>query len=163
MDMQIREATPTDFDRIGTLTATAYVDGAGLSPDDSYLVHLRDAAGRAAVADLLVATDGGEAVLGTVTYVTAASAMREIARPGEAEFRMLAVDAAARGRGVGEALVRACVDRARGAGLERIVLSVIASNATPQRLYRRLGFTRLPDRDWYPIPEALLHAYGLDL
>jgi hypothetical protein len=31
------------------------------------------------------------------------------------------------------------------------------------RLYERLGFTRLPDRDWEPVPQVLLLAYSLSL
>jgi hypothetical protein len=31
------------------------------------------------------------------------------------------------------------------------------------RLYERLGFTRLPGRDWSPVPGVDLLVYGLDL
>jgi hypothetical protein len=31
------------------------------------------------------------------------------------------------------------------------------------RLYERLGFTRLPDRDWTPVPGVDLRVYALDL
>jgi hypothetical protein len=31
------------------------------------------------------------------------------------------------------------------------------------RLYERLGFTRLPERDWSPLPGVHLMAYGLEL
>src|SRR6476619_4304467 len=46
----------------------------------------------------------------------------EVSRPGEAEFRMLAVAPGAQRRGAGEALVRACVGRARALGAEALVL-----------------------------------------
>ena len=58
-------------------------------------------------------------MLGSVTFVLPGTAYAEMAGPGEAEFRMLAVDPAAQGRGVGEALVRACLERATDAGLRR--------------------------------------------
>lgn len=163
MDFTIRAARPEEYEEAGAIAAQAYVDGAGLAPDDGYLPRLRDAADRAAHAELLVAADAAGALLGTVTFAAPGTPYTEIAGPGEGEFRMLAVTAGARGRGVGEALVRACLDRARALGLDRLVLSVIAANQGPQRLYRRVGFRPLPDRDWEPIPGAVLHVYGLEL
>jgi ribosomal protein S18 acetylase RimI-like enzyme len=60
----------------------------------------------------------------------------------------------ARGRGAGEALVRACVDRARAVeGCVRVVLSTQRTMRPAHRLYERLGFVRSPDRDWNPLPE----------
>ena len=29
-----------------------------------------------------------------------------------------------------------------------------------QHLYAETGFTRLPDRDWFPVPGLILLAYG---
>jgi hypothetical protein len=34
---------------------------------------------------------------------------------------------------------------------------------TAHRIYERLGFTRLPERDWAPIPGLDLYAFALDL
>jgi ribosomal protein S18 acetylase RimI-like enzyme len=45
-----------------------------------------------------------------------------------------------RGRGIGERLLRASIDAARGAGFERIELSVYARNARAVALYRKVGF-----------------------
>ncbi|MCZ9344350.1 GNAT family N-acetyltransferase, partial [Streptomyces sp. TRM76130] len=59
------------------------------------------------------------------------------------------------GRGVGEALVRACVDRARGVdGCARLILSTQETMHAAHRLYERLGFVRTPERDWCPLPET---------
>jgi ribosomal protein S18 acetylase RimI-like enzyme len=80
--------------------------------------------------------------------------MADIALPGEAEIRMLAVAHEARGQGAGEALVRACVDRARATdGCVRVVLSTQRTMHAAHRIYERLGFVRVPERDWNPIPE----------
>lgn len=46
-----------------------------------------------------------------------------------------------RGRGVGDALVAACVAWSRERGLRRIRLEVLTSNAAATRLYLRHGFT----------------------
>ncbi len=50
------------------------------------------------------------------------------------------VDEAARGRGVGERLVREAVAALERLGAPRVVLSTMVSNETAQRLFRRCGF-----------------------
>ena len=45
-----------------------------------------------------------------------------------------------RGRGVGERLIRASIDAARAAGLERNELTVTARNVRAAALYRKVGF-----------------------
>jgi ribosomal protein S18 acetylase RimI-like enzyme len=155
MDIVIRPVEPGEYEPLGDITAQAYLrDGLlDFGESDAYLGELRDVAGRAAAAEVLVATEGG-ALLGGVTFVPSGGPMADIARPGEAEIRMLAVAHDARGRGAGEALVRACVDRARAtSGCVRIVLSTQRSMHGAHRIYERLGFTRTPERDWNPLPE----------
>lgn len=46
----------------------------------------------------------------------------------------------ARGRGVGEALVRGAVERARAEGAAKVTLRVLGTNPTARRLYERCGF-----------------------
>ena len=89
--------------------------------------------------------------------------LREIATAEEAEFRMLAVDPAAGGRGIGTLLVRECAQRARAAGLVRLVCSTQPRMTAAHALYRRLGFVRDQARDWKPIPEVDLVALVLEL
>lgn len=59
---------------------------------------------------------------------------------GAVELKRLIVAAAARGRGVGSALVRGAEAEARGLGAGRIVLEVGIGNAQARALYRRAGF-----------------------
>jgi ribosomal protein S18 acetylase RimI-like enzyme len=104
------------------------------------------------------------AVLGSVTYVPGPdNRLAELARATEAEFRMLGVAPEAQGRGVGDALVRACIDRARAAGRTGIAISTSTRMRAAHRLYERLGFCRAPDRDWSPVPGVHLLAYVLEL
>ncbi|ARQ72199.1 GNAT family N-acetyltransferase [Streptomyces marincola] len=172
-DITVRAAAPAELDAAGALVADTYLaDGLlDLGPDDPYLADLRDARTRAAHAEVLVATEptgeetprGPHGLLGCVTFVGAGGPFAEVAGPGEAEFRMLAVTRAARGRGVGEALVRACLLRARRAGARRVVISSQSRMHTAHRLYGRLGFVRAPERDWEPLPGLRLHAFALEL
>lgn len=142
---------------------------AGMSAPDQagYAAHLRNAAARDLEAELWVAVTADEAhsedLLGTVTVCPDGSPWREIARGDEYEFRMLAVAPTAQGRGVGEALVRHVLDRAREAGSSRVVLSTLAEMSAAHRLYERLGFRRAPERDWSPREGIDLVAYLLDL
>ncbi|MFH8755404.1 GNAT family N-acetyltransferase [Streptomyces atroolivaceus] len=166
MDVSIRQARPAEFEELGELTAQAYLgDGLlDLGADDPYLEQLRAVGRRAAEADVLVALDADGRLLGGVTYVAPGSPWADIAGEDEAEFRMLAVSPEARGRGAGEALVRACVDRARAAGgLSGLVLSTQRSMPGAHRLYRRLGFVRTPERDWCPLPDLPLLTFRLEL
>ncbi|MBT2439052.1 GNAT family N-acetyltransferase [Streptomyces sp. ISL-36] len=167
MDFIIRAIRPEEYEALGELTARAYLDDGFLDfgEDDGYLHLLRDVARRDAEAEVLVAVDGAGTVLGGVTLAVTGGEWADIARDGEAEFRMLAVAKDARGRGVGEALVRACVERARATeGCRRLVLSTQPGMASAHRLYERFGFVRTPARDWKPIPDMdPLITYGLEL
>ncbi|MPY50219.1 GNAT family N-acetyltransferase [Streptomyces acidicola] len=168
MDITIRQARLDEYDALGEITAQAYL-GDGLldyGESDPYLPELRDVAKRAAAAEVLVAVEDGR-LLGGVTFVPAGGPMADIARSGEAEIRTLAVATEARGRGIGESLVRICVDHARATpGCVGVVLSTQRSMHTAHRIYERLGFTRTPDRDWNPVPhldDITLLTYELTL
>ena len=94
------------------------------------------------------------AVLGSVTYSLAGQPYAEVSRPGEAEFRMLGRGPAGPRPWVGEALVRACVDRARRDEATAVAICTMPEMASAQGIYARLGFTRDPERDWQPIPRS---------
>jgi ribosomal protein S18 acetylase RimI-like enzyme len=133
-----------------------------VADDHHYVEVLRDAATRAAQAELLVAADDGD-LLGTVTFVPDGGPLGEIAAPHEAEFRMLAVDPAAQGRGVGTALMRHVLDASRRAGKAEIVCSSLAEMRSAHRIYERLGFRRVPERDWSPVPGVDLIAFAAQI
>jgi ribosomal protein S18 acetylase RimI-like enzyme len=160
----LRRAQPEEYAAVGELTLTAYVADGFLDNDDDYAAELRAAAHRATEAELVVAVDPVQReLLGTVTFCLNGSHYAEISLPGEAEFRMLAVAPDARGRGIGNDLARWCVDRAREQGCTAVVLSSLDRMHAAHRLYERMGFQRLPERDWFPSPEITLVAYRLDL
>ncbi len=156
----VRPARHDELTAVGELTVQSYVADGRMDRADPYAAQLRDAAGRARDAELLVATDDADRLLGTVTVCEPGSRLSEVSRPGELEFRMLAVAPAARGRGIGELLTRAVLDRAAQNGVRQVVLCSSDWMHTAHRLYTRLGFIRLPERDWQPVPGLQLVAFG---
>ena len=162
----IREARPGELAAAGDVVVRAYrALGGGGDAHEAYLEHVRDAAGRARHCPVLVAVDEGTGeVLGSVTYVPGqGNAFAELAGEGEGEFRMLGGAPDAQGRGVGAALVRACIARARADGRRGIVISTTPVMHAAHRLYEHLGFRRAPERDWVPVPGVELWAYVLTL
>ncbi|WP_086846625.1 GNAT family N-acetyltransferase [Amycolatopsis kentuckyensis] len=162
-DVEIRPPRAEEYAAAGEVTVQAYEADGHLADDVGYDATLRDVARRAEAAEVLVAVDGAGLVVGTVTVVHPGSEYAEISRPGELEFRMLAVAPSARGRGIGEALIKAVFDRARALGLRKVVLSSLDRMHSAHRLYERLGFTRLAERDWRPYPHITLIAYQIDV
>lgn len=154
---------PEEYEALGVLIVAAYeaVEPGGVV---SYAHELRDVTGRVDTTEVLVASDGDGVVLGGVTYVPGPdSPWAEYLDPGAAGIRMLAVAARAQGRGVGAALVQACIDRARAAGKAQIVLHTTDWMTTAHRLYQRAGFERDTSIDWEPEPGFWLRGYRLRL
>lgn len=147
-----------ELDRLASLVADTYVQGGFIDHDSPYLSQLRDTAARWREADLIVARRGGVAV-GTVTFCGPGTPWSEISQPGEAEFRMLAVEPASQGRGIGRRLVAECLDRTARAGATATVISTVPTMTAAQRMYERMGFVRTPDRDWAPRPGVDLITY----
>jgi ribosomal protein S18 acetylase RimI-like enzyme len=157
----VEPARPEDYDRIAELTVGVYVDGRLAS--EGYTPQLADVAGRASRSELLVVRDGQGRVVGSVALVLSGDFGEVTASDDEAAFRMLVVDPAAQGQGAGQLLVSACLDRARAAGKRRMVISTDPRMTTAHRLYERVGFRRLPERDWSPMPGTDLLVYSLEL
>lgn len=162
--MELRRADAGDhaeMAELADLMVAAYVEFMR-GPHDPYLESLRDVARRDREAQVWVATDR-EAIVGCVTWCPPGSAWREISTPAQGEFRMLAVSPAARGRGVGEALVRYCEALSLATGATEMVLSSLDAMTDAHRLYARLGYHRVPELDWDPNPTVHLIAYRKDL
>jgi GNAT superfamily N-acetyltransferase len=159
--VEIRLARPDELAEVGRQTAEVYVGDGFMSATDDYVPQLVDAVRRAEQAELWVAVDEAGRVLGSVTFCPVGSSYREIGGEDEGEFRMLAVADAARGQGVGRALVQHCLDRSRDLGYVGVRMSTMDKMTSAHRVYERLGFTRSPDDDWSPSPGVLLLAYAL--
>jgi ribosomal protein S18 acetylase RimI-like enzyme len=165
--VEVRLVRDDEHEAVGALARQAYAGDFVLSPD--YLAEIESVAGRAGEHEVWVAADAATgALLGTVSTPRAGRRMSAVAQhDDELDFRFLGVSAGARGRGVGEVLVRHVMELAARRGIRRVVLNTGPEMRSAQRLYERLGFARLPEREHVvELPSGrsfLMMAYGRDV
>ena len=155
----IREATAGDQAAIRDVTLAAYEEyAAGMPPPlwRGYRQNILATLAGPAPALQLVAEDGG-GVTGTVLLYPAGDE-----RPWP-EVRLLAVAPAARGRGVGGALMRECIARTRSRGREVLSLHTTDLMRVAMAMYERMGFVRAPEIDFTPAPGIVIKGFRLDL
>jgi ribosomal protein S18 acetylase RimI-like enzyme len=113
-------------------------------------------------AERIVAEQEGALIGSVMLYPPAADAYGD-GRAGARwpELRLLAVAPAARGRGVGTALVRECVRRAESMGASALGLHTSESLRAAIRMYERMGFVRDPEQDFQPEGAELVMGYRL--
>jgi GNAT superfamily N-acetyltransferase len=171
-NISIRLGGSADFERARAVLRAAYTEYEVSFPAENwvpYLADILDLEGRAGESELLVAERDG-AVVGCVSYFPPGGkasyptdAVSE-AWPSEwAAFRLLAVDPAARGSGVGRDLTVACIDRARAQKAAALGLHTTAPMSIARAMYERMGFERVPRYDFRPGPTVLVEAYRLRL
>lgn len=130
------EATPELLEALKSLLPQ-------LNPE---LPPLTDARLKKAIADpattVLIVRDG-DAISGTATVLVYSTPAHRKAR-----IEDVVIDESARGKGVGEALVRRCIEVAREKGAEIVELQSARWREVANRLYPRLGF-ELRDSNLY--------------
>jgi ribosomal protein S18 acetylase RimI-like enzyme len=102
-------------------------------------------------------------VAGAVTYVPGPGPYATFEDDQEAGMRMLAVAPEWRRRGVGRALVEACIARARSEGRTRLSLHTMPTMTAAHELYQTLGFRRAPENDRWVSADVPILGYALDL
>ena len=140
----VRQMQREEMPLVAGLTLLAYAEFSAQLPPGAwaqYQADLLDVGSRVDAGTILVAEVDG-LVVGAVCYMPSAGSVAGVPR-GYAFIRTLAVPPSARHRGVGRALTKACVDRAReearpGIGLQTSDLMVAARS-----LYRELGFSEV--------------------
>src|SRR5258707_3114955 len=161
----MRDARAEDQAAIREVTLAAYQEYAAVMPPgaweryrDSFLETLADVK----PAGQIVAEQGGT-IVGTVLLYPAGMA---VTPPGGATFtlpspgiRLLAVAPAARGQGIGAALVRECMRRARQAGAGAVTLHTTDMMQVAMGLYERMGFVRTTELDFEPLPGFKIKGY----
>lgn len=158
--IEIRDAFPEEYETVGEVTVVGY--GADHSLPE-YAAVLRNVVKRAETCDILVATLDG-VIVGAAAYPHKGGPYEDIAHAAhEGEFRMLAVIPEGRGHGIGEKLSVECIRRAKVQGRTVVVISVVRDNGPAERIYERLGFVRVPARDWVAPDGMQLQCWELDL
>ncbi|WP_400999749.1 GNAT family N-acetyltransferase [Agromyces sp. GXQ0307] len=163
----LRRMRDDEAPRVGRLVRDAYAGDYELT--EAYLDEIEAVGDRAREHEVWVAADASSGEpLGTVTVPRPGRRMSAVARyEDELDFRFLGVAAAARGRGVGEAMVRHILALAASRGIRRVVLNTGEQMGSARRLYERMGFARLEDREFtFERPDGTpvhILAYGLDV
>jgi ribosomal protein S18 acetylase RimI-like enzyme len=165
-DVHVRLVRSDEVEAVVELVVRAYTSDFELN--DAYRSDIAAVAERARDHQVWVATDASTgALLGTASTPVAGGVISPLARPGELDFRFLGVAAEARRRGVGEVLVEHVLRLARIRGLDRVVLNTGPDMVSAQRLYERLGFERLYEREYtFERPDGssfVMMAYGRDV
>lgn len=167
--LAIRDARPADVPAIESVTLAAYQQYAAQLPPpywEAYRANIMGTLADVTPAAQLVAEDG-DRIMGAVLLYPAGTAFpgREGATAivGWPEVRLLAVDPGARGQGVGEALMQACIRRARAAGAGALTLHTTPMMEVAMRLYARLGFVHEPELDFEPAPGLTVRGFRLTL
>ena len=161
----VRPAVAADYGAIARITRDSYL-AAGYfdSADHPYMKQIQDVARRAAKATIWVAERDGQ-VVGSVTLAVAGEPYADIALDDELEFRMLVVDPAVQRSGAGQAMVEAIIEHARSLdGIRAVALTTGGTWESAHGLYRKTGFQRVPERDWFvPGTDIKLLVYRLDV
>ena len=164
-DVRVRLMRPDESGAVAALVEAAYAGDFELS--DGYRAEIVAVAERARAHQVWVATDAASGMLlGTASTPRGGHAISPLAREGELDFRFLGVASGARRRGIGRLLVEHVLLLARLRGLARVVLNTGPDMVAAQRVYERLGFERLHEREYtFERPDGssfLMMAYGRD-
>ena len=166
--VHIRDARPSDRSAIEAVTLAAYQQYAALMPAywKGYRQNILATLAATQSAEQIVA-ERAAIIVGTVLLYPRGVA---IDIPAGApvpltsrEVRLLAVEPAARGQGIGAALMHECSRRAHASGARVLTLHTADIMHAATRLYERLGFQRVVELDFQPVPGATLKGYRLSL
>jgi ribosomal protein S18 acetylase RimI-like enzyme len=128
-EFEVRPGRADDGRAMAELFAVVAHERDGIATEPPVDVEQRSVQFAASAAGSIVAV-AGDRIIGTLHV--------EVSRFGFGELGML-VDRGWRGRGVGSALLRAAVDRARGQGLHKLCLEVFPHNTAAIAMYRKAG------------------------
>lgn len=135
--MEIRAYTEADLPAMAEIWNSVVEDGVAF-PQTNCLTSSEAAEFFAAQSFSGVAEEDGQ-ILGL--YILHPN---NVGRCGHICNASYAVASRARGRGLGEALVRHCLDKAKELGFGILQFNAVVSSNTPAlNLYRKLGFTQL--------------------
>lgn len=140
MTFAIRPITPGDDAAVAAVIRAVMpefgADGPGFAIHDPEVSHMSEAYTRPGAAYFVVEAEGR--ILGG-----GGIAPLDGGREDTCELRKMYFLPELRGQGVGAALLRHCLEAARGLGFRRCYLETLTGMDAAQALYRKLGFTPL--------------------
>ncbi len=139
MPLSIRPLTPADDPHVAQIMRTVMpafgADGPGFAIHDWEVDHMSEAYARPRSAYFVVVDDAGN-VLGGGGVAPLEGGPTEVC-----ELKKMYFLPEARGQGVGEQLLRRCLDAARAHGFAQCYLETLERMTAARKLYERLGFT----------------------
>ncbi len=163
-ELHIRDARAADDDAVRDVTLAAYQEYAAIMQVhwESYRRSILATLADVHPAEQIVAEKDGTLV-GTVLLFPAGTTLTApdgasvtLAWP---EIRLLAVAPAARGHGIGPALIRECLHRACQSGAAAVTLHTTEMMRVAMQMYERMGFVRALELDFHPVPEITIKGY----
>lgn len=166
-DLIIRDAQESEHGTIRDITLVAYEEFAAVLPAplwEGYRRQVLVSLDGDGPVERIVAEWNGTIVGSVLLYPATANVYgKTTTSVGRPEVRLLAVLPAARGQGVGAALMAECVQRARRAGATVLGLHTTDIMQTAMRMYERMGFVRAPELDFRPVEAFHVKGYLLSL
>jgi len=132
LGLHIEPAQPRDADAVAKLHAASFYRGWPRQDIEAYLLD--------SDTPTLVACDARRRIAGFAM-------LRMLG--DDVELMTIAVDRKVQGKGVGEALLKACFADLMTTPARRMVLEVAADNPAANRLYAKLGFSKIGERKGY--------------
>jgi GNAT superfamily N-acetyltransferase len=153
----IRNAQPGEFAEIGKLMISVYSQLEGFPKEREQPAYYQMLANIGALTnkpgtELLTAISSDDKIIGGVVffgdmqyYGSGGSAPKE---KNAAGFRLLAVDPAVRGQGIGRKLTRECIRKAKDKGVSQVIIHSTKAMQTAWKMYESMGFKRSEDLDF---------------
>ncbi len=153
----IRDARPDEFQEIGELMVKVYSQLEGFPKPNEQPNYYKMLANIGSLTEnpvtrLLVAVapegkiEGGVVYIGDMQYYgSGGTATQEKNASG---FRLLAVDTASRGNGIGKLLINECIRLAKAEQQEQLIIHSTKAMQTAWGMYERMGFKRSEDLDF---------------
>jgi predicted N-acetyltransferase YhbS len=164
IELHMRDARADDREAIRDVTLSAYQAYAALMQAhwEGYRQGILATLAHVKPAEQIVA-EQDDTIVGTVLLFPAGIVLTtpngtSVTLTGP-EVRLLAVAPATRGHGIGAALVRECMRRARQSGGAALTLHTTDMMQVAMSMYERMGFVRAPELDFHPAPAMTIKGY----
>jgi GNAT superfamily N-acetyltransferase len=157
---KIRKALDFEKEKIKKLRLEAYIEHSASIPAEHWKALKKaiasDADDQPGV-EMFVAEVEGEIVGSVALFPAKSDAYKGIADILDyPEIRMLAVDARARGKGIGTSLIQKCIEQAKTAGFTCVGLHTADFMKSAMHIYEEMGFVRLPQFDFEPAGDGII-------